>query len=106
KIQAYGYTVDDWNRMMLFSSGDMVMRYARPRLEQKQPFFGFINLLVCHDPYLPSPRAYHERMKVPDLRNRALPPEITSPDTITDEKRKALVTEALAKVRGRGWSTS
>lgn len=111
KLQAYGHATDDWNRMMVFTSADLVMRYLRPRLRERQPFFGFLNLLECHDPYLPSPRTYQpgrdERsIAVPDLRNRQLPPELVDPKTVDDEKRKALLVSTIEKASGRAWSTT
>jgi arylsulfatase A-like enzyme len=111
KLTAYGYKTNDWNRMMVFSSADLVMKYLRPKLRERQPFFGFVNLVECHDPYLPSTRTYQpggeeSATAVPDLRNREVPPELADPKTITDEKRKALVVTTLAKASGRPWSTT
>jgi arylsulfatase A-like enzyme len=111
KLQAYGYRTDDWNRMMVFSSADLVLRDLRKQLGRAQPFFGFVNLLECHDPYLPSTRTYRREREehgitVPDLRNRPLDPELANADSITDEKRKALVLKTLGKTAGRAWSTT
>ncbi len=111
RLNEYGHAVNDWNRMMLFSSSGVVMRYLEPRLEQRQPFFGFVNLLEAHDPYLPSPRTYdraaEERgVTVPDLRNRTLSPELANPAAIADEKRKEAIAGAIRKAAGRAWSTT
>ena len=111
RLTEYGFVTNDWNRMMLFSSANVVMRYLEPRLDQRQPFFGLVNLLEAHDPYLPSPRTYdrtreEKGLAVPDLRYRPLPAELTSPATIPDEARKALITAALKKTANRTWSTT
>ncbi|HYO77554.1 MAG TPA: sulfatase-like hydrolase/transferase [Thermoanaerobaculia bacterium] len=102
QLAAYDHALTEWNRMMLFSMGGAVLRHIEPRLDGKQPFFGMINLLHAHDPYLPTPSSYdrHREKKgvtVPDLRNRPVLPELADPATIADETRRAEIVETLAR---------
>lgn len=111
RLAGYGYAVNDWNRMMLFSSSAMVMRHLEPRLGGSQPFFAFVNLLEPHDPYLPSPQVYDRQREergaaVPDLRFRTLPPDLADPTTVADEKRRQVIIETVGKTFGRAWSTT
>lgn len=111
RLKEYGYETNDWNRMMLFSSAPMVMRYLEPRLGGSQPFFAFVNLLEAHDPYLPSPRTYRREREergaaVADLRFRPVPAELADLESVKDEKRKALLTATMKKAVDRAWSTT
>lgn len=109
RLDAYKHEKNDWNRMMVFSSASMVMRHLEPQLRRRQPFFGFVNLLEAHDPYVPSPKVYNRTreepgLDIPDLRYRTLSPELTEPASIEDETRRAEITAALQKASGRAWS--
>ena len=100
-LGTYGHALNEWNRMMVFSMGPAVLRYVEPRLDGAQPFFGFINLLHSHDPYLPTAEGYDRAgengVTVPDLRVRPVLPEVADPERIADPARRARVTEALAR---------
>jgi arylsulfatase A-like enzyme len=101
-LAEYDHALTEWNRMMLFSMGGAIFRHIEPRLDGKQPFFGMINLLHAHDPYLPTPSSYDQQREkkgvtVPDLRNRPVLPELADPTTISDERRRAEVLDTLAR---------
>ena len=111
RLLAYDYKPDDWARMMVFSSSSVVLRYLEPKLDGRQPFFGFLNLLDTHEPYLPDPATYDRKreergLNIPDLRHRQLGPELADPESITDPARKAVVLDAIKRAGGRAWSTS
>ena len=93
-----------------FATFDVVLNRAEPLLKGSQPFFGFINVMDMHDPYVPDPRIYNRAgehgIKVPDLRFRQLSPELANPASIPDEARRKEVTQAIRTADGRAWSTS
>src|SRR4029079_1933408 len=91
-------------RAMVYFSAERVLP---PFLEQmraaKRPYFGFVNLIDAHAPYVPRVRLYQPEAKVPpnfdgDVLARRLPAELTHPDSIADPARKAMIKAKLAEV--------
>ena len=109
-LRSYGYELTDFNVATRFATFDVVMNRAEPFLEGSQPFFGFINVMDMHDPYVPDPKNYSRTGErgttVPDLRFRQLPPAIADPASIADKARRNEVTQAIRTADGRAWSTS
>lgn len=116
RIDHYHAPANDFNQGFLYASADRVIRRFETSLAKaKPPFFGFLNFIDAHDPYFPDPAGYDADAEesgirpegfVSDLRTRPLPKEVLDPSTISDEKRRAEVTEALKAVAGRPWSLS
>jgi arylsulfatase A-like enzyme len=69
----------------------------------KRPYFGFVNLIDAHEPYVPRVRDYPpERMLPPnfdgDVLARRMPREIAHPELIADPARRAEMKAKLAEV--------
>ena len=106
-LAAYGLVPNEFNRLMRFSSGPAAMsRFKQEMGAVHAPFFGFINLVDAHDPYVPDPGSYDARQREStwaserfnaDLRERQLPPEMVNPAIIADRGRRTKTLSALAK---------
>jgi arylsulfatase A-like enzyme len=108
RLAAYHARDESWNEADLYVSAAHVL----PRVDAAlagvhAPFFGFVNLLESHDPYLPSSCPGQPAALVdPDLRYRALPAFMTNPDLITDAARRDSIKRRIAIADGRAWSLS
>lgn len=114
RLRRFTAEPNDWYRMMVWSSASEVLPRVRARLQQtRQPFLGFVNLLDCHDPYVPEPPYYNPQRErrlrkdpLPSLRFRKLSPELENPDSIADPVRRELVKKTIQKAQGRAWSVA
>ena len=98
---------NDFNRLMRFASGPAAISKFKQELGAiRAPFFGFINLVDAHDPYMPDPSRYDARQRESrwahagfnsDLRERKLPPEMVNPAIITQRERRKKTLSTLAK---------
>jgi arylsulfatase A-like enzyme len=92
-------------RAMLYFAADRMLPVCLEQMRAaKQPFFGFVNLIDAHDPYVPHVKTYPPERLVPlnfngDIMARRLPRELLKPDTIEDPARRAEVKAKLAEVR-------
>jgi arylsulfatase A-like enzyme len=93
-------------RAMVYFSAERVLP---PFLEQmraaKRPYFGFVNLIDAHEPYVPRVRNYAPEAQVPpnfdgDVLARRLPAELARPDSIADPARKAMIKAKIAEIGG------
>lgn len=94
-------------RAMLYYSADRLLpiflqqiRNARP------PFFGFVNLVDAHEPYVPHQDSYRPEATLPknfagDVMSRRLSPELSHPEAICDPQRRAFV---MAKIEEVGFA--
>jgi arylsulfatase A-like enzyme len=120
-LQAYGLAPNAFNRLMRYTSARTVMSIFKQEMSAiRTPFFGFINLVDAHDPYIPDPSSYDatERERKwahagfnSDLRERKLPAEVMNPASIADKGRRDRVLDALAKTSTgvdsyRRWQTA
>ena len=106
----YGAPLTDFNRAKLYTSADLVIkRFAEETATTARPFFGFLNFIDAHDPYLPDPARYAAEIEekdlqpahfASDLRTRALPPDRMDPKT------RDLVATTLAKAQQRKWQAT
>ena len=99
-IEHYDSQPNDWYRMFVYSSADEILSRFDAKLQGKQPFLGFINLIDSHDPYFPKPERYDlakDGPKLEGLRYRTLPPELADPESIADPDRKAKI-KALIQI--------
>src|SRR3954454_15053581 len=108
----YRVPVNDFNRAKLYVGADRVIeRFAEESASATAPFFGFLNLMDSHDPYLPDPARYEADLQekgirpadfASDLRTRALPP----PTRSSEPKTRDLVEKTLAKAQQRKWQAT
>jgi arylsulfatase A-like enzyme len=111
RIRAYSNRdPDETQRLLVWPSGERVLRRVERRLHASdRPFFGFVNFMDVHDPYLPDPKRYareKEKATIEPLRSRTLPAELRNPEQIEDEKRRASVVAKIAQAGGRAWSVA
>ncbi len=85
-------------RAMLYYSAERVLPELLVQMRAaRRPYFGFVNLIDAHEPYVPHARNYPPETRLPpnfdgDILARRLPPELQHP---TD----AAIKEKLAAVR-------
>ena len=112
RLETYKARTNDFNEATLFCKGPELLGRLSPMIEgAKEPFFGFVNILEPHDPYLPAPEVLgHEdesaRFVDPDIRFRVLPQPLAHPQEITDPARRASVLARIKAAEGRTWSLS
>jgi len=91
-------------RTMLYYSADRMLPLFLDQVRAaKRPFFGFLNLIDAHEPYVPHVKTYPPERQLPpnfdgDVLARRLPRELTHPDTIADPVQRTMVQEKLAEV--------
>ncbi|HEX6463543.1 MAG TPA: sulfatase-like hydrolase/transferase [Vicinamibacterales bacterium] len=108
RLDAYHARHNPWNEAMLYASATRVVAHVDALLTSaKPPFFGFVNLIEPHDPYLPAagPGSADARVD-PDLRFRALPRFLTDPASISDANRRTSIERREQLADGRAWSLS
>jgi arylsulfatase A-like enzyme len=112
RLGAYHARDNAWNEVMMYASAPRVVaRFGTFLASAREPFFGFVNLIEPHDPYLPlvpprEPDASKKTQVDPDVRFRHLPRFMTAPDTLTDGKRQQSMRRRLQLADGRAWSLS
>jgi arylsulfatase A-like enzyme len=93
------------NRAMLYASAKRLLPIFADQLRAaKAPYFGFVNLLDAHEPFVPDPDYYPPEKEVPpgfngDVLKRRMPRELEHPETVTDPKRRAYVQSLVAAVK-------
>lgn len=91
-------------RAMLYYSADRLLPVFLQQIKSaKPPFFGFVNLVDAHEPYVPHPETYHPEVTLPenfagDVMSRRIIPQMAHPEIIRDPQQRALVTAKLAEV--------
>ena len=111
RLSAYHARDNDWNEVMLYASASRVVARVKENLASvRQPFFGFVNFIEPHDPYLPlvpPPNSEQPASNVdPDLRFRHVPRFMTAPASLPDGPRKQSLERRLQLAEGRAWSLS
>jgi arylsulfatase A-like enzyme len=112
KLNRYGSRLNEFNRGREFCSGDEVLARLPGMLASgAEPFFGFVNVLEPHDPYLPSDWALgreseSDRSVDPDLRFRKLRFPLVHPEDVTPESRRLSILARINNAEGRSWSLS
>jgi len=115
RLDYYRAPHSDFNRLMLYSSAAEVLPRLEKALEKRGPFFGFVNLVDAHDPYLPDPKRYDAKeiersldlsKFESDMRARTLGAELTAPAAIPEEARRQWVVGKIRDAAGRPWSTT
>lgn len=109
KLRRYGARLNDFNRDNGFCTGERVLAELPGMLESvTEPFFGFLNIMEPHDPYLPSeaslPLSRFDKRVDPDLRFRPLRFPLTRPEDVAPPARRQSILTRLAAAEGRAWS--
>jgi arylsulfatase A-like enzyme len=108
RLDAHHARHEAWNEAALYVSAPEVLSKIEATLaDVRPPFFGFVNLLEPHDPYLPASCPTGTTTKVdPDLRYRRLPAFMTNPDALANAKRRDSIKRRVQQADGRIWSLS
>ncbi|HJT17276.1 MAG TPA: sulfatase-like hydrolase/transferase, partial [Thermoanaerobaculia bacterium] len=99
------------NRVKAFFHADEMLPVFLQQIEKTEPpYFGFVNLLDPHEPYVPDLATYRPERSLPpnfsgDIFQRPLTAEQTNPDSIKDPERRAYVKKKIAEA-GAPWLTS
>jgi arylsulfatase A-like enzyme len=110
RLQRYQSRENEWNQAQQFCSGPEVLaRFRKVLASTNRPFFGFVNLIEPHDPYLPSPDALgtepaSARGVDPDVRFRELRFPLADPGQVTDPALRSSIARRLEAAADRLWS--
>jgi arylsulfatase A-like enzyme len=88
--------------MVYFSAGRLLPMFLDQIRKAKPPYFGFVNLVDPHEPYIPDPSIYPPEQQLPpgfngDVLQRRLSAELKNPDAIPDPQRRAYVKSKIAE---------
>ena len=112
RLRQYGSRENDWNQAQMFCSGPAVLdRFRKMLSSTSRPFFGFINIIEPHDPYLPSAGSLGNepdwvRTIDADLRFRVLGYPLADPERYPDSAGRAYIRQRREQAGGRLWSLS
>ncbi len=86
--------------MLFFSAARLLPAFLDQIRAAKAPYFGFVNLVDPHEPYVPDPASYSpERTLPPDFNGdplqRRLGRELADPDGIADPKRRFYIKDRI-----------
>ncbi len=105
RLAMYGFRPTQHARAIAyFNAGRLLPLFANQIRAAKAPYFGFVNLIDPHEPYIPDPDFYPPEPKLPpgfvaDVLTRRVTPELAHPETIADPARRKLVESLLAAVK-------
>jgi arylsulfatase A-like enzyme len=88
--------------MVYFSAQRLLPIFLQQIRAARPPYFGFVNLVDPHEPYIPDPSIYPPERSVPpgfngDVLQRRLGPELRDPDAIDDPARRAYVKQKISE---------
>jgi arylsulfatase A-like enzyme len=111
RLAIYGARLNDFNRDNGYCTGDRVVTHLSGVLGAvTEPFFGFINIIEPHDPYLPSAGALAEfqfdKATDPDIRWRTLGFPLAHPEQVMPPARRESILARLRLAENRAWSLS
>jgi arylsulfatase A-like enzyme len=86
--------------MLFFSASRLLPTFLDQIRAARAPYFGFVNLVDPHEPYVPDPATYKPESALPpnfsgDPLQRRLSPELANPDGIADEKRRFYIKDRI-----------
>jgi len=87
-----------------FNAGRLLPLFADQIRTAKAPYFGFVNLIDPHEPYIPDPDFYAPEQKLPagfvaDVLMRNVGPELAHPEAIADPARREYVQSLIDTVK-------
>jgi arylsulfatase A-like enzyme len=111
RLRRYGARENDWNQGQMFCSGPEVLARLRTMLAPTaEPFFGFINIIEPHDPYLPSAASLGREPDLArvdaDLRFRVLRYPLADPEHYPDPAGRAFIMKRMEAAGSRAWALS
>jgi arylsulfatase A-like enzyme len=104
RLAMFGFRPTDRLRRALYNSASRLLPIAADAIRSaKRPFFGFVNLLDAHEPYVPDPAIYPPEKQLPahffaDVLTRPVRPEFENPSLITDPERRRAIETKLGEV--------
>jgi arylsulfatase A-like enzyme len=102
RLGVFGLRPTIHNRAMLYFDANRLLPIFRDQIRAAhRPFFGFVNLVDPHEPYVPDPATYPPEPDRParfqsDVLQRTLSAELREPDAIVDAKRRSYIKERIA----------
>jgi arylsulfatase A-like enzyme len=102
-LAMFGCRPTPHNQAMLYFSADRLLPLFLDQIRKaRAPYFGFVNLVDPHEPYVPDPQIYPPEKSLPpgfngDVVQRRLSPELARPDDIPDPQRRAYVKAKIAE---------
>ncbi|HEX3583890.1 MAG TPA: sulfatase-like hydrolase/transferase [Thermoanaerobaculia bacterium] len=87
-----------------FNAGRLLPLFAEQIRTAKAPYFGFVNLIDPHEPFIPDPDFYPPEQSLPpgfvaDVLTRRVSPELAHPETIADPARRQYVQSLVDAVK-------
>jgi arylsulfatase A-like enzyme len=87
-----------------FNAGRLLPLFADQIRAAKTPYFGFVNLIDPHEPFIPDPDYYPPERSLPpgfvaDVLTRTVGPELAHPETIADPARRKFVQSLVDTVK-------
>jgi arylsulfatase A-like enzyme len=104
RLQLFHVSRSSYTRAMAYYSADRVLPPFLERMRTaKAPYFGFVNLIDAHEPYVPHARTYQPETNLPRnfegaILGRRLSPQLAHPDSIADPAIRAQVKSKIAEV--------
>ncbi|HEV8432418.1 MAG TPA: sulfatase-like hydrolase/transferase [Thermoanaerobaculia bacterium] len=105
RLAMYGFRPTQHARAIAyFNAGRLLPLFANQIRAAKAPYFGFVNLVDPHEPYIPDPDYYAPETKLPpgfaaDVLTRRVDPELEHPEAIVDPARRQLIQSLIAAVK-------
>lgn len=111
RLAIFGCHPTAHNRAMLYFSADRLLPIFLEQIQRaRPPYFGFINLVDAHEPYVPDPQLYAPERELPrgfsgDVLQRPLGRELSNPDSIRNPGRRAYVKAKIAQAGAASLTT-
>lgn len=105
RLAMYGFRPTQHARAIAyFNAARLLPLFAEQIRTAKAPYFGFVNLVDAHEPYIPDPDFYPPETKLPpgfvaDVLTRRVNPELQHPESIADPARRQLIQSLIAAVK-------
>ncbi|HEX7191938.1 MAG TPA: sulfatase-like hydrolase/transferase [Thermoanaerobaculia bacterium] len=105
RLAMYGFHPTQHARAIAyFSAGRLLPLFAAQIRTAKAPYFGFVNLIDPHEPFIPDPDFYPPEPQLPpgfvaDVLTRNVGPELAHPESITDPARRKYVQSLIDAVK-------
>lgn len=101
RLAVFGCQRTQHNISVLFYSAGRLLPLVLDQIHAaKAPYFGFVNVIDSHEPYVPDLQAYKPESDLPpgfsgDVLHRRLGAELANPDGIQDPKRRFYVQDKI-----------
>ena len=105
RLAMYGFRPTAHTRAIAyFNAGRLLPLFADQIRSARAPYFGFVNLIDPHEPFIPDPDFYPPEQSLPqgfiaDVLTRRLSPELEHPETIADPARRQYVQSLVETVK-------